>query len=90
MAQTLACLRGWHVTLAQAELNALIPQAEFTKLSPRLSSTSDDLGEQIITTLDCSSGIQCFLHDAHVVEYTPENIKQFIDCLLYTSDAADE
>ena len=79
MAQTLACLRGWHVALAQAELNALIPQAEFAKLSPRLLSTFDDFYGKMVTTLDCSSGIQCFLHDAHVVEYTPENIRKFLD-----------
>lgn len=78
MAQTLACLRGWHVPLAQAELSALIPQARFGKLSPRLLNTSENLAGVMTPTLGCSSGIQCFLHDAHTVEYHPENIEDFL------------
>ena len=69
MAQTLACLRGWHVPLAQAELSALIPQAEFTQIKSAdgYLSTFDDLDGKMVTTLDCSSGIQCFLHDAQII-----------------------
>ena len=78
MAQTLACLRGWHVPLAEAELSALIPQAKFRKLSPRLLKTSENLAGVMTPTLNCSSGIQCFLHDAHTVEYHPENIDDFL------------
>ena len=35
MAQTLACLRGWNIPLAQAELAALLPESKLTDLSPR-------------------------------------------------------
>ena len=84
MAQTLACLRGWHVPLAQAELSALISQAKFSKLSPRLLNTSENLAGVMIPTLNCSSGIQCFLHDAHTVEYKPENIEDFLQNISHS------
>ena len=84
MAQTLACLRGWHVPLAEAELSALISQAKFSKLSPRLLNTSENLAGVMIPTLNCSSGIQCFLHDAHTVEYKPENIEDFLQNISHS------
>ena len=45
MAQILACLRGWHVPLAQAELMALLPAINFSELSPRLLITNQQAVE---------------------------------------------
>ncbi len=73
MAQILACLRGWHVPLAQAELMALLPAIKFSQLSPRLLITNQQAVENLAQTLACSSGIQCFLRDAQVVEDAQHN-----------------
>ena len=67
MAQTLACLRGWHVALAQAELGALIPQTEFKQLSSRLAVAEDVMHDLLSPALYCSGGIQCFLDDVQVI-----------------------
>ena len=67
MAQTLACLRGWHVPLAQAELSALLPQTEFTKLSPRMAVSEQVDRDLLRPALDCAGGIQCFLDDAQII-----------------------
>ena len=73
MAQILACLRGWHVPLAQAELMALLPAIKFSQLSPRMLITNQQAVENLAQTLACSSGIQCFLRDAQVVEDAQHN-----------------
>ena len=73
MAQTLACLRGWHVGLAQAELVALFPTAKFEELSPRLMLTNQQPAKELQQSLSCSSGIQCFLRDVELINYPKQN-----------------
>ena len=73
MAQTLACLRGWHVGLAQAELVALFPAAKFEELSPRLMLTNQQPAKELQQSLSCSSGIQCFLRDVELINYPKQN-----------------
>ena len=73
MAQTLACLRGWHVGLAQAELVALFPATEFEELSPRLMLTNQQPAKELQQSLSCSSGIQCFLRDVELINYPKQN-----------------
>ena len=73
MAQTLACLRGWHVGLAQAELVALFPAAKFEELSPRMMLTNQQPAKELQQSLSCSSGIQCFLRDVELINYPKQN-----------------
>ena len=73
MAQTLACLRGWHVGLAQAELVALFPAEKFEELSPRLMLTNQQPAKELQQSLSCSSGIQCFLRDVELINYPKQN-----------------
>ena len=73
MAQTLACLRGWHVGLAQAELVALFPATKFEELSPRLMLTNQQPAKELQQSLSCSSGIQCFLRDVELINYPKQN-----------------
>ena len=73
MAQTLACLRGWHVGLAQAELVALFPAIKFEELSPRLMLTNQQPAKKLEQSLSCSSGIQCFLRDVELINFTKQN-----------------
>jgi len=73
MAQTLACLRGWHVGLAQAELVALFPAIKFEELSPRLMLSNQQPAKKLEQSLSCSSGIQCFLRDVEVINFTKQN-----------------
>ena len=73
MAQTLACLRGWHVALAQAELIALFPATKFEELSPRLMLTNQQPAKELQQSLSCSSGIQCFLRDVELINYPKQN-----------------
>ena len=73
MAQTLACLRGWHVGLAQAELVALFTTTKFEELSPRLMLTSQQPAKELQQSLSCSSGIQCFLRDVELINYPKQN-----------------
>lgn len=79
MAELLACLRGWHVALATAEVEALAPQTKFAAISPRLLASSSQLEvtelQQIIT---CSSGIQCFLDDYVSVNLEHETVEDLL------------
>ena len=74
MAQTLACLRGWNIPLARAELSALLPETKLTDLGPRFILTGEQSNDKLPTTLSCSSGIQCFLHDVQYVDFANEDI----------------
>ena len=78
MAELMACLRGWHVALATAEVEALAPQTKFVAMSPRLLASSSQLEatelQQIIT---CSSGVQCFLNDFVSINLEQETIEDF-------------
>lgn len=79
MAELLACLRGWHVALATAEIEALAPQTKFAAISPRLLASSSQLKpsklQQIIT---CSSGIQCFLEDYVSINLEHETVEDLL------------
>ena len=78
MAQTLACLRGWNIPLAQAELAALLPDSKLDNLSPRFILTSEQSIAKLPTTLSCSSGIQCFLHDVQYMDFANDDIDEFM------------
>ena len=79
MAELLACLRGWHVALATAEIEALAPQTKFAAISPRLLASSSQLKpaelQQIIT---CSSGVQCFLDDYVSINLEHETVEDLL------------
>ena len=79
MAELLACLRGWHVALATAEIEALAPQTKFAAISPRLLASSSQLKpselQQIIT---CSSGVQCFLEDYVSINLEHETVEDLL------------
>ena len=80
MAELMACLRGWHVALATAELEALAPQTKFIAKSPRLLASSSQLEtaelHQIIT---CSSGVQCFLDNYVSVNLEQETVEDLLE-----------
>ena len=80
MAELMACLRGWHVALATAELEALVPQTNFDIISPRLLASSKQLAtaelQQIIT---CSSGIQCFLDSYVSINLEHESVEDLLE-----------
>ncbi|MBT7987018.1 MAG: hypothetical protein HN689_02110, partial [Euryarchaeota archaeon] len=80
MAELMACLRGWHVALATAELEALVPQTNFDIISPRLLASSEQLAtaelQQIIT---CSSGIQCFLDNYVSINLEHESVEDLLE-----------
>ena len=78
MAQTLACLRGWHVPLAQAELSALLPQTEFKQLSPRMAVSERVALDLLRPTLDCAGGIQCFLDDAQIINTEANDVANLL------------
>ena len=78
MAQTLACLRGWNIPLAQAELAALLPETKFTDLSSRFILTSEQSSAKLQSALSCSSGIQCFLHDVQYMDFANDDIDEFM------------
>ena len=78
MAQTLACLRGWNIPLAQAELAALLPETKLTDLSPRFILAGEQSIAKLPTTLSCSSGIQCFLHDVQYMDFANDDIDEFM------------
>ena len=79
MAELLACLRGWHVALATAEIEALAPHTKFTAISLRLLASSNQLKpaelQQIIT---CSSGVQCFLDDYVSINLEHETVEDLL------------
>lgn len=76
----MACLRGWHVELATAEVEALAPQTKFQAISPRLLASSSQLRpaelHQIIT---CSSGVQCFLDDYVSINLEHESVEELLE-----------
>jgi tRNA (guanine10-N2)-dimethyltransferase len=80
MAELMACLRGWHVALATAEIEALAPQTKFEAISPRLLVSSSQLKptelHQIIT---CSSGVQCFLDDYVSINLEHESVEELLE-----------
>ena len=78
MAQTLACLRGWNIPLAQAELAALLPDSKLDNLSPRFILAGEQSIAKLPTTLSCSSGIQCFLHDVQYMDFANDDIDEFM------------
>ena len=81
MAQTLACLRGWNIPLAQAELAALLPKTKLTDLSPRFILAGEQSSAKLQSTLSCSSGIQCFLHDVQYMDFTNDDIEAFMNAV---------
>lgn len=80
MAELMACLRGWHVALATAEVEALAPQTKFIAKSPRLLTSSSQLEtaelHQIIT---CSSGVQCFLDNYVSINLEQETVEDLLE-----------
>ena len=71
MGDMLACLRGWHPALAQAELAALLPTAVLSPtMSPRWWSVQQTTAEQRREALTVASGLQCFLREGvlHTVQ----------------------
>ena len=80
MAELMACLRGWHVALATAELEALAPEINFEVITPRLLASSKQLAtaelQQIIT---CSSGIQCFLDNYVSIDLEHESVEDLLE-----------
>ena len=81
MAQTLACLRGWNIPLAQAELAALLPKTKLTDLSPRFILAGEQSSGKLQSTLFCSSGIQCFLHDVQYMDFANDDIEVFMNAV---------
>ena len=81
MAQTLACLRGWNIPLAQAELAALLPETKLTDLSPRFILAGEQSSAKLQSTLSCSSGIQCFLHTVQYMDFTNDDIEVFMNAV---------
>ena len=81
MAQTLACLRGWNIPLAQAELAALMPKTKLTDLSPRFILTGEQSSDKLQSTLSCSSGIQCFLQDVQYMDFANNDIDEFMNAV---------
>ena len=81
MAQTLACLRGWNIPLAQAELAALLPETKLTDLSPRFILTSEQSSAKLQSALSCSSGIQCFLHDIQYMDFANDDNDGFMETI---------
>ena len=81
MAQTLACLRGWNIPLAQAELAALLPETKLTDLSPRFILAGEQSSAKLQSTLSCSSGIQCFLHTVQYMDFTNDDIEAFMNAV---------
>ena len=81
MAQTLACLRGWNIPLAQAELAALLPKTKLTDLSPRFILAGEQSSAKLQSTLFCSSGIQCFLHDVQYMDFANDDIEVFMNAV---------
>ena len=80
MAQILACLRGWNVPLAQAEVAALLPNIDFTELAPRFMLTSDTIvAETLAETLRCAAGIQCFLRDVKYVNTNEDTLDKLYE-----------
>ncbi len=78
MAQTLACLRGWNIPLAQAELAALLPDSNLDNLSSRFILAGEQSIAKLQSTLSCSSGIQCFLHDVQYMDFANDDIDEFM------------
>ena len=78
MAQTLACLRGWNIPLARAELAALLSETKLTDLSRRFILAGEQSSAKLPTTLSCSSGIQCFLHDVQYMDFANDDIDEFM------------
>ena len=67
----LACLRGWHPALAQAELAALLPTAVLSPtVTPRWWSVQQTTADQRREALAVASGLQCFLREGvlHTVQ----------------------
>ncbi len=79
MAQTLACLRGWNIPLAQAELTALLPETKLNDLSSRFILASEQSSDRLQTTLSCSSGIQCFLQDVQYMDFVDNDVDAFME-----------
>tara|TARA_B100001564_G_C20655285_1_gene678860 strand:+ start:998 stop:2122 length:1125 start_codon:yes stop_codon:yes gene_type:complete len=79
MAQTLACLRGWNIPLAQAELTALLPETKLNDLSSRFILASEQSSDRLQTTLSCSSGIQCFLQDVQYMDFVDNDVNAFME-----------
>ena len=68
MGDMLACLRGWHPGLAKAELAALLPDATIeTETSSRWIRVRDTTEARRAEALRLASGLQCFLHNAVVL-----------------------
>jgi len=78
MAQTLACLRGWNIPLAKAELAALLPGTKLTDLSPRFILAGEQSPAKLQSKLSCSSGIQCFLHDVQYMYFVNDDLDEFL------------
>ena len=81
MAQTLACLRGWNIPLAQAELAALLPKTKLTTLSARFLLAGEPSPDVLREALSCSSGIQCFLQDVQYMNFVDDDSDAFIKTL---------
>tara|TARA_B100000674_G_scaffold495288_1_gene522249 strand:+ start:2016 stop:3143 length:1128 start_codon:yes stop_codon:yes gene_type:complete len=79
MAQTLACLRGWNVPLAQAECRALLPAAIFEPISARMLLTKEQQLNLLTTSLACASGIQCFLQDVQFVDLADNSLEDLFE-----------
>ena len=81
MAQTLACLRGWNIPLAQAELAALLPKTKLTTLSARFLLAGEPSSDVLREALSCSSGIQCFLQDVQYMDFVDDDSDEFMKTL---------
>ena len=80
MAELMACLRGWHVGLATAEIEALAPQTKFQAISPRLLASSSQLKPaELYQIITCSSGVQCFLDDYVSINLEHETVEELLE-----------
>ena len=76
----MACLRGWHVELATAEVEALAPRTKFVAISPRLLASSSQLeATELQQIISCSSGVQCFLNDYVSINLEHESVEDLLE-----------
>jgi len=67
MGEHLACLRGWHPALANAELEALLPEGSIRRTNaPRWTYVGSTTPPQRNQALGVASGLQCFLENGFI------------------------
>jgi tRNA (guanine10-N2)-dimethyltransferase len=80
MGDWVACLRGWHPSLAKAELQALLPGAHLSETGTdrwwRVRGVDETSGRE---ALHVASGLQCFLVDGVVMPTGDTNPEAWVE-----------